>query len=176
MQAESLGNACAPRCLGQLYLLGDAVKPDINKALRHMQKAAELGDPSSFFGLGMIYKSIGNINESALSYRKAVICGFGEGMVVDALRSTYQAGFITKDEYASTLREGQAAINETKSQSRDKAKILFQEVRDTDATGIMSPLLLKMMALLDMMAERQRQRSLKNVKAPQIKQFIDMKE
>lgn len=95
---------------------------------------------------------------------------------MDALRSTYQAGFITKDEYASTLREGQAAINEMKSQSRDKAKILFQEVRDTDATGIMSPLLLKMMALLDMMAERQRQRSLKNVKAPEIKQFIDMKE
>ena len=52
-----------------------------------------------------------------LNFRKAAMCGDSD--VFNLLRNCFKNGFITKDEYAYTLKENQAACNEMKSDARE---------------------------------------------------------
>ena len=65
----------------------------------------------------------GEIEEAMLNYRKAAICGMSEDETLfNTLRFGFREGLITKDEYAFTLREYQAARNEMKSGHREDVK------------------------------------------------------
>ena len=54
--------------------------------------------------------------------RKAAMCGMSDENLFKALRHSFREGYITKDEYAYTLRENQAACNEIKSEARETYK------------------------------------------------------
>ena len=112
------GDGMAAYNIGTIYFTGDGVDKDIEKALDYFQKAAELEFVPAFFFMGCILMQRGEIEEAMLNYRKAAMCG--DSNVFNLLRHGFEDGFITKDEYAYTLRENQAACNEMKSDAREE--------------------------------------------------------
>ena len=125
-QAVEAGSGRAAFNLGSFYGSGDCVDQDIDKALEYFQKAAELGDMHAFALIGVILLTREEIEEGMLNLRKAAMCG--DCGSFKTLRDGFSQGFITKDEYAFTLRENQKACNEMKSDGRDKIKVwLAQE-------------------------------------------------
>ncbi len=56
LKAAKQGHNRAQRRLGQSYLDGEGVKPDIAQAVAWFKKAAEGGSPSAYFILGQLYE------------------------------------------------------------------------------------------------------------------------
>ena len=104
-RAVEAGSGDAAYYVGVIYLNGDGVEQDMEKALEYYQKASELGDIYAFFQVGALIMAKGEIEEGMLNYRKAVMCGLGVDILFKALRDGFKYGYITKDEYAFTLRE-----------------------------------------------------------------------
>ena len=84
--------------------------------------ATELGNGEAFAHIGCILFDRGELEEAMLNYRKAAMCGASSDSLFSKLRRGYRDGCITKDEYAFTLRENQAACNEMKSEAREEWK------------------------------------------------------
>ena len=122
-RALEAGNGLAAYCLGMCYWKGDGIEKDIEKALEYCQKSADLGYIPAFSLIGAILMNKGDIGEGMLNYRKAAICGESNELLFNVLRDGFKYGYITKDEYALTLRENQAACNEMKSDGRDRIKV-----------------------------------------------------
>ena len=102
---------------------GNGVKEDSKKALEYYQRAADLGDPCCFFVIGLFHFEKGEIEEGMLNLRKSAICGLSqkEGVpLFTDLRNGLKLGYITKEEYDFTQKENQTAINEMKSDARER--------------------------------------------------------
>ena len=69
--------------------------------------------------MGLLLMSIGELEEAMLNYRKAAICGVSQDPVFKTIRFGFTNGWITKEEYAYTLRENQKACNEMKGEARE---------------------------------------------------------
>ena len=121
-RAVEAGSGRAAYSIGGCYTKGDGVEQDIDKALEYYQKATELEYIPAFQIVGVILLERGEIEEGMLNYRKAAICGLIFDSLFDELRNGFKHGFITKDEYAFTLRENQKACYEMKSEARDFVK------------------------------------------------------
>ena len=119
MEAGCGEAACS---LGIFYGNGDIVDQDPGKAFEYIQKAADLGYIPAIPLIGHLLMKGGEIEEGMLNYRKAVICGMSIEYLFNLLRSGFAEGFITKEEYAFTLRENQKACNEMKSEGREMWK------------------------------------------------------
>ena len=119
-RALEAGSGLAAFSLGCCYYQGDGVEKDIDKALEYLQKAAELGFIKAFHNIGILLVSKGEIEEAMLNYRKAAICGDSHESVFKSLRDGFKDGYITKDEYAFTLRENQKACNEMKREAMEE--------------------------------------------------------
>ena len=117
-RAMEAGNGEAASCLGS-YFWDDG---ENEKALEFYQTAAELGHILAFFNVGNLLINKGDIDGAMINYRKAAICGDSHPDVFYELRNGYRYGWITKEEYAFTLRANQAACNEMKSEAREKAE------------------------------------------------------
>ena len=128
-RAVEAGCGEAASDLGECYAEGDGVEQDIEKAMKYSQKAAEFDFIPAFFMIGSLHMSIGEVEEAMLNYRKAAICGLSEDWLFDRLRAGFKSGYITKDEYAFTLRENQAASNEMKSVARERFKEFMKRNR-----------------------------------------------
>ena len=120
--ALEAGSGRAARSLGLCYDLGDGVDQDEEKALEYYQRAVELGFEPAYSSVGYILMERGEIEEGMLNFRKAAMCGTDDKNIFDELRTGFNDGFITKDEYAFTLRKSQAAVNERKSEERELYK------------------------------------------------------
>lgn len=123
-RAAEAGSSGAANALGMFCLKGDGMSQDIGAALEWYQKAAELGRVQAFGMIGLLLKQMGVMDEAILNFRKAAICGVSDNIIFDELRDDFRKGYITKDEYAFTLRENQRTANEMKSESRDMHKKL----------------------------------------------------
>ena len=118
-RALEAGSGKAGYILGAYYS-DDGVEQDIEKSLEYYQKSVDLGFSPSFMLMGHVLKNKGDIEEAMLNYRKAAMCGMSDKYIFDQLRTGFKCGFITKDEYAFTLREHQKACNEMKSDGREQ--------------------------------------------------------
>ena len=127
-RAVEAGSGKAACDIGSFYYIGDGVDKDEDKALEYYQKAAELGNIPSFYALGNVLLERGKFEEGMLYLRKAAMCGLIYDSLFNILRNGFKCGYITKDEYAFTLREHQKACNEMKSDGREEW-ILAQENR-----------------------------------------------
>ena len=130
-RAVEAGSGTAAGIIGNCYHEGYGVKQDMEKAMEYFQKSAELGYIPAFSFVGRFHLSIGEIEESMLNLRKAVICGINEDGLFNTLRDCFKHGYITKEEYAFTLRESQKACNEMKSDGREKWKYLDAKCKGT---------------------------------------------
>ena len=128
LRAVEAGSGQAACNVGTFYYNGNGVEQDYEKALEYYQKSAELGYSIAFTGIGYLLMSKGEIEEAMLCFRKAAICGAGDDATLKSLRYGFAERYITKDEYAFTLRENQAACNEMKSGNRDRAKARTQVI------------------------------------------------
>ena len=109
-RAVEAGSGMAAYCLGNFYEDGEP--------LEYFQKAAELDFIPAFYTIGNLLIHKGEIEEGMLNLRKAAMCGLSDDSLFDLLRNGFKVGFITKEEYAYTLKENQKACNEMKSESR----------------------------------------------------------
>ena len=114
------GGARAAFDLGGHYTCCD--QPDTEKALEYLQKSASLGYVPAYFMIYALQFDKGNIEEGILNLRKAVICGISRDEFFTSLRDGYREGYITKEEYAYTLRENQASCDNMKSDNGRKRR------------------------------------------------------
>ena len=126
-RAVEAGSGRAAFSVGMCYYEGDGVDKDDDKALEYLQKAAELDFIPAFYVIGSFNMNIGEVEKGMLNYRKAAMCGYCDDWLFDLLREGFKDGYITKDEYAYTLRENQKACNEMKSDGRDAWKIMLSK-------------------------------------------------
>eukprot|EP00571_Detonula_confervacea_P000151 CAMPEP_0172329020 /NCGR_PEP_ID=MMETSP1058-20130122/60658_1 /TAXON_ID=83371 /ORGANISM="Detonula confervacea, Strain CCMP 353" /LENGTH=143 /DNA_ID=CAMNT_0013046165 /DNA_START=334 /DNA_END=762 /DNA_ORIENTATION=- len=122
-RAVEAGSADAAYNLGKCFWEGDGVDKDRVQALGYFRKAAELGSVPAYCFIGDILIAIGEIDEAMLNCRKAAMCGWSDDTLFSNLRVGFRAGFITKDEYAFTLREHQVACDEMKSDGRERHNV-----------------------------------------------------
>lgn len=120
-RAAEEGFGRASHFLGECYLNGNGKGIDLDQAILHLKAGGEGGSVTAFGAVAELLMDIGEIEEAMLNYRKAAMCGVGDGDLFASLRNGYREGFITKDEYMVTLRGHQKVSNEMKSEARTRA-------------------------------------------------------
>jgi len=101
------------------YFHGYGVGRDTIKAARHLKLAAIGGDEVARHKLGIEEAQLGNMDRAMRHFMIAARVGFDESL--KEVGNGYKTGYITKDEYASTLRAHQSIRNEMKSEERTRA-------------------------------------------------------
>ena len=115
-KAAELGGAEAHCRLGYMYMGGEGVEKDMEKAVYHWEKAAIGGHPYARHNLAFVEAKNGNVEKAVKHWIIAANLGYDRSM--KELLPSYKNGYITKEQYGATLRTHQAAINATKSAQR----------------------------------------------------------
>ena len=123
LKAGELGCAEAYHNLGCSYRDGDGVEINEKKAKHYYEHAAINGDTDARHNLGCMEGQAGN-HQRAMKHL-LISASAGSKKSLNAVKGGYMAGYITKDEYANTMREYQKSQDEMKSNARDKAAIVL---------------------------------------------------
>ena len=118
-KSGELGCARAYHCLGRSYADGRGFEMDKKKAKYYWEIAAMNGDAQARIELGGIEFEQGNYDRAYKHYMIAARGGFD--MSLKKVGEGYKDGYVTKDEYANTLRAYQCSVDEMKSKQRDIA-------------------------------------------------------
>lgn len=122
LKAGELGCARGYFNLGVAYEKGRGVERDEKKAKHYYELSAMDGDITGRNNLGCMEYEAGNHYRAFKHLIIAAKAGLEESL--DAVKQGFMAGYITKDEYASTLRVHQQRLDEVKSGARDVAEAL----------------------------------------------------
>ena len=125
LRAGELGCAEGYYNLGHSYDNGEGVEVDKKKATYFYELAAMNGDVLARHNLGCDEGNAGNIYRACNHFILAANAGCKRSL--DNVKAGFMRGFITKDEYANTLRAYQQRHDEMKSDDRDKAEAFYQE-------------------------------------------------
>ena len=118
LRAGELGCAEAYNDLGNSYDTGRGVDVDKKKA-KHYELAAMNGDVLARHNLGCEEERAGNVHRVYKHYILAARAGLKDSL--DQVKTGFMRGYVTKDEYANTLRAYQQRHGEMKSDDRDRA-------------------------------------------------------
>jgi tetratricopeptide (TPR) repeat protein len=127
-KAAELGNVDAHYQLGNMYMKGEVVEKDEEKAAYHFEKAAMSGHPEARHNLACYEAINGNI-ERAVKHL-IIAANLGDEDSMKALWEEFEDGNITKEDLEATLRTHQAAVDETKSSQREVGEIALKELGD----------------------------------------------
>ena len=119
LKAGELGCALAYYNLGNSYYHGSGVEIDKKKAKHYYELAAMSGDIKARHNLGIIEGRAGNYQRAMKHYIISASAGFKESL--NTVKEGFMTRYVTKEQYANTLREYQKSQDETKSDTRDKA-------------------------------------------------------
>ena len=119
LKAGELGCADAYYNLGIGYKYGDGVEIDMKKAKHYYELAAMNGSVKARYGLGDMEGKAGNLCRAVKHF--LIAARAGHTMSLDVVKGGYMDGFVTKDQYANTLRAYQKSQDEMKSDMRDIA-------------------------------------------------------
>ena len=119
LKAGELGCAQAYHNLGVLYRTGNGVAIDEKKANHYYELAAMNSDVHARYTLGVNEGRAGNHHRASKHYILAAKAGYKPSL--DMVKHKYIDSYVTKEEYANTLREYQKSQDEMKSDARDKA-------------------------------------------------------
>jgi hypothetical protein len=125
-KAADLGNVDAHCKLAEMYLKGEGVEKDEEKAVYHYEKAAIGGHPYARNMLAVIEEINGNMERSVKHY--IIAANLGDDISMKALWTHYSLGNTTKEDLEATLRTHQAAIDAMKSEKRDAGEIALKEL------------------------------------------------
>ena len=120
LKSGELGCAEAYYNLGNAYDNGRGVEVDEEKAKHYWELAAMNGSVNARHNLGCSEGQAGNFLRALKHVILGARAGHEEALV--AVKDGYKHGFVTKDEYANTLRAHQKSQDEMKSEARDKAE------------------------------------------------------
>ena len=119
LKAGELGCADAYYNLGCSYQYGDGVEIDNKKAKHFYELAAMNGSVYARHNVGVNEYEAGNNHRA---YKHFFLASrVGSKLSLDNVKDGYMEGYITKEQYANTLRAYQMSQDETKSDTRDKA-------------------------------------------------------
>ena len=119
LKAGELGSADAYFNLGIAYENGRGVAIDKKKAKHYYELAAMSGSVIARHNLGIYEYEAGSHQRACKHF--IIAARAGSKRTLDAVKDGYMARYVTKDEYANTLREYQKSLDEMKSDARDKA-------------------------------------------------------
>ena len=120
LRAAELGYAGGYYSLAVCYDKGRAVAKNEKTAKHYYERAAIAGDVKARHNLGSLEGRAGNIQRA---YRHILISAkAGFKLSLDAVKEGFINGYVTKDDYATTLRAYQKLHDEMKSDERVKAK------------------------------------------------------
>jgi TPR repeat protein len=122
LKAGELGCAEAYYNLGIAYDNGYGVEIDMKKAKHYWELAAMNGHVIARNNLGCIEGEAGNHLRAMKHFILAAKAGYKQSL--EAVKAGYTHGFVTKDEYANTLRAHQKSQDEMKSEARDKVEAI----------------------------------------------------
>ena len=97
------------------------------KAKHYWELAAMNGSLSARCNLGLLEEGAGN-HQRALKHF-IISAWVGDNESLDKVKQGFRSGFVTKDEYAGTLRAYHESQTEMKSEARDKAAAVAEEYR-----------------------------------------------
>jgi uncharacterized protein len=120
LKAGELGCAEAYYNLGNSYYCGKGVEVDKKKAKHYYELAAMNGSVQARHNLGADEYEAGNYHRAFKHF--IISARAGDVKSLEVVRIGYMSGFVTKDQYANTLREHQKSQDEMKSDARDKAR------------------------------------------------------
>ena len=118
VRSGELGCSQAYYNLGIHYQNAMGVERDDKKAKHYYELAAMMGNTYGRYNLGCCDKQSGNFDRAFKHFVIAAKAGY---KCLEAVKLGFEAGIVTKDEYANTLRAYQKSINEMKSDMRDQA-------------------------------------------------------
>ena len=119
LKAGELGCAAAYHNLGNSYYAGRGVEIDEKKAMHYYELAAMNGNLKARHNLGATEYDAGNY---ARAFKHLILSArAGYKLSLDNVKKGFMNGYVTKEEYANTLREYQNSQDEMKSKARDKA-------------------------------------------------------
>ena len=121
LKAGELGCAHGYFNIGLAYEQGTGVTIDKKKAKHYFELAAMNGDINAKYNLGIVEGRDGNHQRALKHFLLAAKAGDNDSL--DNVTDGYMDGFVTKEEYANTLREYQKSQDGMKSDARDKAVI-----------------------------------------------------
>jgi len=124
-KAAELGSIKAHYRLGFSYFQGEGIEKDSKKALQHYKLAAIGGHEMARHNLGCMEMSNGNMVRAMKHFIIAARSGLDVSLKKVGLG--YKRGYVTKDDYASTLRAYQASWDEMKSEQRIKAMVIAKQ-------------------------------------------------
>jgi TPR repeat protein len=118
-KSAKLGNHFAHFRLSVCYHNGDIVEKDTRKAIYHTQLGAMAGNILARCKLGCDEDNAGNMDRAYKHWMISANDGCDSSM--KAVQEGYKEGFVTKDDYAKTIRAHGNSIDEMKSDDRDRA-------------------------------------------------------
>ena len=88
----------------------------------HYKLAAIGGHEVARQNLGIVEERNGNMDRAMKHYMVAARCGYDNAL--EAVGDGYKTGYVTKDEYASTLRAHKQSTEEMKNEQREISVII----------------------------------------------------
>ena len=125
-QSAELGSINAHDELARAYQNGKGVAKDMNKAKHHWKLAAIGGHERARHNLGTFEAKFGSMNIAIKHYMIAAKSGHDDSL--KEVGKGYKAGYVTKDEYAKTLRAHKDCWDEMKSEQRTKALAVCRQL------------------------------------------------
>ncbi len=122
-KAAALGDVVAQYQLSVMYDEGDGVDKDINKQLYHLEEAAIGGHPSARYNLGIYENAHGRDDRAVKHFIIAAKLGYDDAL--EAIKTYFASGFVSKEDFEAALLEHQAAVDATKSAKREEAYAVF---------------------------------------------------
>jgi len=118
LKAGELGCTSAYYNLGNSYLEGNGVDVDTKKAIHFYELAAMGGNVIARHNVGCLEMKADNYIRAMKHFILAARAGYKDAL--DRVKGGFMTGFVTKDEYANTLRAHQKAQDDMRSDMRDK--------------------------------------------------------
>ena len=118
-KAAALGNVEAHYRLSILYGDGAGVEKDEKREMYHAEEAAIGGHPEARHNLGCVEWRNGQYNRAVNHY--IIAATLGNDLSLKGVKAQYQAGLISKENFAAALHGYQASIEATKSPQREEA-------------------------------------------------------
>ena len=123
-QAAELGYSLAYYNIGRLYMKGEGVEKDAQRAVYYFELAAIGGEAEARWYLGALEEEMGTMDRALKHYKIGVECG--DQYSLKKIQELYMNRQATKDDYEIALRTYQAYLDEIRSEQRDEA-VAFRE-------------------------------------------------
>ena len=120
MKAAELGDKMAHYNLSLLYSKGRGVEKDETKKIFHLEEAAIQGNPYARHNLANHEHENGRFDRAVKHLIIAASLGYDRS--IKLLKEYYKHGYVSKDDFAASLRAHKAAVDATKSSQRGIAE------------------------------------------------------